>query len=181
MKILSRAILTFGLCLGIAGFALAQASREATLRVVGQVESPQTFTMEAFRALPHETLKVLDVHSGKTDVYEGVPLVTLLAKAGAPLGEKLRGKTMPTMLLAEATDGYRVAFALAELDAGLGGVQVLVADKVNGAPGPMDSQSHHAAPGSACRRTCREVTEWGSEKGRSYRGTTSVWLRPPLG
>lgn|SRR5579863_2571163 len=138
MKILSRAILTFGLCLGIAGFALAQASPEAMLRIVGQVESPQTFTMEAFRALPHETLKVLDVHSGKTDVYEGVPLLTLLAKAGAPLGEKLRGKTMPTMVLAEATDGYRVAFALAELDAGLGDVRVLVADKVNGAP--MDAE-----------------------------------------
>jgi DMSO/TMAO reductase YedYZ molybdopterin-dependent catalytic subunit len=37
------------------------------------------------------------------------------------------------VLVAEASDGYRVAFALAELDPGTGDTQVLLAHRMNGA------------------------------------------------
>jgi DMSO/TMAO reductase YedYZ molybdopterin-dependent catalytic subunit len=134
MNAASRIALTLGLCLGIASLAVVYAAGEPTLAIVGQVDTPQTFTMAAFHALPHTSLDVLDVHNGKTEHYQGVPLLTLLEKAGAPVGAKLKGGTMPTVVIAEAPDGYRVAFALAELDAGLGDTPVLVADTMEGAP-----------------------------------------------
>jgi hypothetical protein len=36
-----------------------------------------------------------------------------------PQGEALRGPAMTTYVLAEAADGYRVVFSLAELDSGI--------------------------------------------------------------
>jgi DMSO/TMAO reductase YedYZ molybdopterin-dependent catalytic subunit len=46
----------------------------------------------------------------------------------------MRGPAMATYLLAEASDGYRVVFSLAELDADFTDAQVLVADTLDGAP-----------------------------------------------
>ena len=48
--------------------------------------------------------------------FEGVPLSAVLASAGIALGDKLRGPRLAEALLAEASDGYKVVFALAELD-----------------------------------------------------------------
>ena len=58
--------------------------------------------------------------------HEGVPLAELLKSAGAPIGEKLRGANIASYVLAEAKDGYRVVFALAELDPAFTNSQVLV-------------------------------------------------------
>ena len=44
-------------------------------------------------------------HDGNLTTYEGVPLVEVLKSAGAPVGEKLRGATMASYVLAEAKDG----------------------------------------------------------------------------
>ena len=41
---------------------------------------------------------------------------------------------MATCVTAEAEDGYKVAFALAELDSGMTNSEILVADTVDGAP-----------------------------------------------
>jgi hypothetical protein len=41
---------------------------------------------------------------------------------------------MATYVLAEAADGYRVVFSLAELDAGIADSEVLVADAMDGTP-----------------------------------------------
>jgi len=41
---------------------------------------------------------------------------------------------MATYILAEASDGYRVTFSLAELDSDFENSEVLVADTLNGAP-----------------------------------------------
>ena len=74
-------------------------------------------------------------------------LEELLKKAGAPHGERLRGALMTTYVIAEAEDGYRVVFALAELDSGFLDSEVLVADTMDGAPigpklGPSGSLHH---------------------------------------
>ena len=66
--------------------------------------------------------------------YEGVWLHEILKKAGAPLGERLRGKALATYVLAEARDGYQVVFSLGELDPSFTSSQVLLADKLNGGP-----------------------------------------------
>ena len=68
------------------------------------------------KKMPRKTLKVLNPHEKKTEVYEGVLLQVLLRRAGVPQGDGLRGATMAIYVLAEAADGYRVVFSLAELD-----------------------------------------------------------------
>src|SRR5438876_7649279 len=84
--------------------------------------------------MPRTTLKVLNPHEKKTEVYEGVLLQGLLRRAGVPQGDGLRGAAMATYVLAEAADGYRVVFSLAELDSDFVDAEVIVADKLDGAP-----------------------------------------------
>ena len=64
----------------------------------------------------------------------GVWLADLAAAAGLPAGEALRGQTLTTLIVAEAADGYRVAFSLAEVDPKLGNRSVLVANACDGKP-----------------------------------------------
>ena len=97
--------------------------------------------------MPRTTLHVTNTHENKTETYEGVLLEELLRRAGASLGEKLRGPLMTSYVIAEAEDGYRVVFALAELDSAFLDSQVLVADTVDGAPiGPKLGPFRLVAP-----------------------------------
>ncbi len=83
--------------------------------------------------MPHETVSIPDQDGTKVE-YEGVPLRDILAKAGVPLGGKLRGKALASYVLAKAQDGYQVVFAFGELDAAFGNEKILVADKRDGKP-----------------------------------------------
>ena len=97
--------------------------------------------------MPRKTLHAENSHDKKTEVYEGVPLEALLHKAGAPQGEDIRGPVMATYVIAEAEDGYRVVFSLAELDSGFLDSDVLVADTMDGAPlGPKQGPLKLVAP-----------------------------------
>ena len=68
-----------------------------------------------------------------------------MKKAGVAQGEKLRGALMATYVVAEAEDGYRVVFSLAELDSGILDSDIIVADTMNGEP-----LSPEARPLSTC-------------------------------
>jgi hypothetical protein len=59
--------------------------------------------------------------------FEGVPLKTLLEKAGVTFGETLKGKRLASCLLVEAADGYRVVIALPEIDSAFADKRVLLA------------------------------------------------------
>jgi DMSO/TMAO reductase YedYZ molybdopterin-dependent catalytic subunit len=76
----------------------------------------------------------LDRHEKKEETYEGVAVQELLRRAGVPQNEKLRGSAMATYVLAEAADGYRVLYSLAELDSDFQDSEVIVADTMNGSP-----------------------------------------------
>jgi DMSO/TMAO reductase YedYZ molybdopterin-dependent catalytic subunit len=106
----------------------------ATLRINGAVSTPLTLTIAALKSFPRTTLHVTNAHEKKEETYEGVLLEILLQKAGAPHGDGLRGQLMASYVVAEADDGYRVVFALAELDSGFLDSEVLVADTLDGAP-----------------------------------------------
>jgi len=96
--------------------------------------------------MPRTTIHETNTHEKKTETYEGV-LIEELLKAGAPHGEQFRGALMTTYVIAEAEDGYRVVFALAELDSGFLDSQVLVADTMDGAPiGPKLGPFRIVAP-----------------------------------
>ena len=66
--------------------------------------------------------------------FQGVALRDVLIKAGIPFGDALRGSALARVVIASAADGYRVAYAIAELDAAFTDQVVLVADRRDGRP-----------------------------------------------
>ena len=66
----------------------------------------------------------------------GVWLRDLVAAAGVPVGEAVKGPALVIQVTAIAADGYRVAFSLGEIDAKLGKAPILVADACDGKPLP---------------------------------------------
>jgi DMSO/TMAO reductase YedYZ molybdopterin-dependent catalytic subunit len=123
----------------ISGFALLSISLgwaqtpAATLAITGDVATPLTLKAEDLAAMPREKVSVSEEDGTKVE-YEGVPLREILKKAGAPLGNQLRGKALASYVLAKAQDGYQVVFALGELDQAFANEQILVADKRDGKP-----------------------------------------------
>jgi DMSO/TMAO reductase YedYZ molybdopterin-dependent catalytic subunit len=113
-------------------------NKTAQLKVNGAVSTPLTLTATDLKNMPRTTLQVSNSHEKKSETYEGVLLEELLRRAGAPHGEQLRGPLMTTYVVAEASDDYRVLFALAELDSDFVNSEVLVADTVDG--GPIDAK-----------------------------------------
>jgi len=115
--------------------AFAQtAPATAELRISGAVSKPLVLTLADLKKMPRKKLTVVNPHDKKTEAYEGVLLEEVLRKAGVPQGENLRGPSMASYVLAEAADGYRVVFSLAELDSGIVDSEVIVADTMDGAP-----------------------------------------------
>jgi DMSO/TMAO reductase YedYZ molybdopterin-dependent catalytic subunit len=100
----------------------------------GAVKMPLTVSVQELHRMSRTTLQVTNPHNHREEVYEGVPLAALLEQAGVPQGEQIRGPWMASYVLAEAADGYRVVFALAELDRGFLDSEVLVADTMDGMP-----------------------------------------------
>jgi DMSO/TMAO reductase YedYZ molybdopterin-dependent catalytic subunit len=134
------AILVISLCTFLRVFpfcqsAIAQTSTAvAQLKIGGAVSTPLALTVADLKNMPRTVLHVTNPHENKAETYEGVLLEELLRRAGVPQGDQLRGKLMATCVTAEAEDGYRVVFAIAELDSGIANAEVLVADTVDGAP-----------------------------------------------
>ena len=109
--------------------------QQASLAVTGAVEHQLDLQVSDLEKMPHTRIDVKD-HDGNPVTYEGVALAELLKAAGAPAAEKLRGAGMASYVLAHAKDGYRVVFALPELDAGFTDLKVIVAFSMNGKPLP---------------------------------------------
>jgi DMSO/TMAO reductase YedYZ molybdopterin-dependent catalytic subunit len=110
------------------------APTSAELRISGAVSTPLVLTVADLKKMPRKTLSVVNPHDKKTETYEGVLLEEILRRAGVPQGEKLRGSSMAIYVIAEAEDGYRVVFSLAELDSGIMESEVIVADTMDGSP-----------------------------------------------
>ena len=110
-------------------------SSPAELRISG---AGTTLVLSAtdLKKMPRKTLSVSNPHDQKQETYEGVLLEEILHRAGAPQGERLRGAALASYVVAEAEDGYRVVFSLAELDSGILDSEVLVADTLDGAALP---------------------------------------------
>jgi hypothetical protein len=114
-------------------FLLAQTTAPTPeLKITGAVSKTLTVNLSDLKKMPRKTLSVVNPHNKKIEVYEGVLLEALLHRAGVPQGEHLRGPAMATYVVAEAEDGYRVVFSLAELDSGILDSEVIVADTMDG-------------------------------------------------
>jgi DMSO/TMAO reductase YedYZ molybdopterin-dependent catalytic subunit len=137
VRVLMVAVCAWAIVPSIARMAQAVAQTAAggaELKISGAVTTPLVLTVADLKKMPRKTLTVVNPHDKKTEVYEGVALEELLRRAGLPQGENLRGAAMATYVLAEAADGYRVVFSLAELDSGIVDSEVIVADTMDGAP-----------------------------------------------
>jgi DMSO/TMAO reductase YedYZ molybdopterin-dependent catalytic subunit len=114
----------------------AAQSTDVLLSVTGEVTTELHLTAADLKALPRTSVTAMDAHEKQSHVFDGVALAELLKRAGLPSGENLRGKSMSLCVVASAADGYHAVFSLAELDASIGGEQVLVVDTVDGAALP---------------------------------------------
>jgi hypothetical protein len=122
-------VLNAGPCL------FAQDAASSQLKITGLGGAPSLALSAAdLKKMPRKTLTVFNPHEKRTEVYEGVPLADLLQRVAVPQGEKLRGAAMACYVVAEAADGYRIVYSLAELDSGFLDSDVIVADTLNGAP-----------------------------------------------
>jgi DMSO/TMAO reductase YedYZ molybdopterin-dependent catalytic subunit len=129
-----RLTLLWVLLAAVQSSSAAQTASPATgrLTITGDVQHPLSLSIEDLRQLPRTTLKVTNPHEGKEETYEGVAVSEILKRAGVPQGSSIRGAAMATYILAQAADGYRVIYSLAELDSDFQDSGVIVADKMDG-------------------------------------------------
>ncbi len=121
------------LSLALSSIAVA-ADSPVLLTVHREDASVLTFTAADFSALPHMELTAFNPHEKKEHRYAGVAVREILARAGAPLGEKIRGKALQLGVMARAKDGYGVLFALAEFDETFSDRTLFLADSIDGQP-----------------------------------------------
>jgi hypothetical protein len=100
------------------------------LTVQAEGGKPTVLTRADIEALPH--VKMTSSTSGVSTTFEGVALRAVLEKAIVGYGETLKGKRMASCLLVEAADGYRVVFALPELDPAFSDKQFILAFSKDG-------------------------------------------------
>jgi len=106
------------------------AAAQSSLDVVGLDGRKATVQLAG---LERKVVETADAAGLKT-THEGVPLRDVLAKAGVPMGSGLKGPGLARVVIATAADDYRVAFALAEVDADFNDHVILIADTRNGKP-----------------------------------------------
>jgi hypothetical protein len=111
----------------------ADKKEDAALTAVNEKGKTTAFTAEALAKLPRQTVKAADP-AGKTASYEGVSLAEVLKAAGVTLGKELKGPLLANSLVVQAADGYRVVFALPEIDPDFTDHVVLLADRKDGKP-----------------------------------------------
>ncbi|GAB3933520.1 molybdopterin-dependent oxidoreductase [Mucilaginibacter myungsuensis] len=112
----------------IAITALAQ-----SIKISGEVAAPTELKLADMAQYPQTEVSRKD-RDGKDHKYTGVLLSTILQKAGATLGKDLKGENLTKYITVEASDGYQVLFALAELDKDFTDRQIILATKIDGQP-----------------------------------------------
>jgi|SRR6516165_6009821 len=111
--------------------AVAPTLYAQSLEVTGADGTSTALTAAQISGLRHVTINTKD-HDTPAQ-FDGVPLAEILKLAGVDTG-KMKGPQMTQALLIEAADGYKVVFALAELDPDFSDRQIILADKRNGKP-----------------------------------------------
>ncbi|QKJ32105.1 molybdopterin-dependent oxidoreductase [Mucilaginibacter mali] len=113
--------------------AFAQAVKEATVKISGEVSAPFELKLADINQFPQTQVSRKD-RDGKDHIYTGVLLSAILQKAGATMGKDLKGENLAKFASVEASDGYQVIFALAELDKEFTDRQIILATTIDGQP-----------------------------------------------
>jgi hypothetical protein len=119
------------------GAAAAPTTKDASasLRIVGAPNGRTSISPADLEKLPRLKVDAVD-HDGRKASFEGWALGDVLALTGIPRGKEFRGKALAGYATASAADGYRVVFALSELEPSIADKVVLLADRRDGAPLP---------------------------------------------
>src|ERR1700712_3175082 len=120
------------------GMAVILSAAEPALKVI-VFGKTLAFTAEEFTALPHQEIAAMEPHGQKERHYTGVTVHELLLRAGAPLGDKLRGSALQLAVVARSRDGYAIVFALADFDEAFSDRTILLAEKEDGQPLPENA------------------------------------------
>ena len=126
-----RLVLIISAILALNGAVFGQIG---AVRIGGAVPRPLILSQDEIASMPHQAVTA-SAHD-QSGRYDGVPLIELLKRAGTPSGEAIRGPELAKSVVVSGADGYRVVFALAELDPAFTGRLVLLADRWNGNPLP---------------------------------------------
>jgi DMSO/TMAO reductase YedYZ molybdopterin-dependent catalytic subunit len=126
--------------LGIAALLVAPFTshvQSPILIVDGEVENKLELSLDEFRMMAHQRIEI--DQQGRRAVYEGVPLVEVLRKAGVAIGRApLQGRSLASVVFVTAADGFQAIFALAELDPASIDQRVLLTDTRDGQPLPAN-------------------------------------------
>jgi hypothetical protein len=125
---------------------------DTSLTLTNQDGVARKLSIAQLRAMPQVELKLQET-DGSPMVVRGPSLRAVLSVGGAPTGQMLRGPSMLLVVIAEGSDGYKVAYTLSELDEQFGARDGIIALSQNGktlpdADGPMrvviGTESHRA-------------------------------------
>lgn len=114
---------------------------QAILDIDGDVAQKVELTMADFHRLPMQQYATTH-QRGDTVLYDVVRLVDVLALAGVPTRDQLKGEELQKLVVVTAGDGYKVLFTLPELDPKTDEAAVLLAigqdgNLLNKAVGPL--------------------------------------------
>jgi len=122
----------------IIGFSLATiaskaqtAEKQAAVKISGEVTTPLTITDGDLHQYKQVTVIRKD-KDGNGHSYSGVVIADILQKAGVMMNRE----SLTKYLLVDASDGYEVIFALAELDKSFTDRTIILADMIDGKPLP---------------------------------------------
>jgi hypothetical protein len=117
------------------------------------------FTAAEFAALPRTDLTLPAQGDQEERHFSGVAMRDLLLRAGAPLGDKMRGSGLMTGVIVRCKDNYAVLFSLAEFDESFSSRTILLADKEDGEMlAPSAAPFRIVTPGDKRgARSCKQV------------------------
>jgi hypothetical protein len=138
--------------------AFAQTPSPATVVIKGEAGQSITLTAADLDVLPQATVTLS--HDGHSLTLSGARLDAVLAKVDAPQGKGLHGPALADVILVKASDGYRVALSLGDVDPAVRSEPVILADREDGKPLGKDGP-FRLAVGRALKpaRSARSVVE----------------------
>jgi len=117
-------------------FTKAQTTaQQPSVKIKGEVVTPLELKLSDLKQFEQTKVSRKD-RDGKDHTYTGVLLSTILQKAGVTLGRELKGENLTKYIIIEASDGYQVIFALAELDKDFTDRQIILASEIDSQPLP---------------------------------------------
>ena len=109
------------------------AAQAASVTITGDVPNSITLTDSALQSLPRQHIQQSE-HGKPPAGYDAILLRDLLSRAGVDFSAPLRGAALARAVVVEASDGYRVVFAIGELDPGTVNQPILLAVRKEGQP-----------------------------------------------